>query len=655
MKSGTIHTNKYDIFISYRRSSYDVANLIATRLASAGYSVFFDMEKLRSGKFNEQLYDVIENCKDFVIVLPPNALDRCVSEDDWVRLEVMHAMNTNKNIIPVMLNGFAWPNQMPQGMEELRNYQALTASSVEYFDLAMEKLQKRYLLSKRHLPINRLIKYACIAIMSLLAFVAILFGVFTLLSRDVCKKYATCLTMDASNVHIIAEENHKLEQSWKTFDNMLDYEHNPEHIMYSQEEMLSKIDVVEKNIRETWNVDSVPMEINPYHGFLLSLHGISSEDISQSPALATLYYTDYQNMLNTIRTAVLEPSTINRRLATVLFEVTGHSINEYYLSILCELSEFPEYSRDLYNKLNEEWLYFPIRYYKIDESREYYESRMRTESRLADEALSRYSSFLERADTELLDLQKENDRLEMQMIEGFAQLEARADTLEAVLDAKRNTTDADKEMRHELALREEKVKANEIVVNTLKDELIELDRQYTQVYDQLKEKCTLEEEDDQWYKWDKIRRWGTFLDILVESRQDMKDMNIHTTSSITPEVAYADMNSMLTVYQTYHPESKEYVASAKQFFRELTKEKRQYAGILVFAIKDDAEHPVFKKGDIIIGYDGKPIKDLDEFKVAYKAYENGKVAFLRLADGNFVEHKKQIADTDIVGFLDLTE
>ena len=193
--------------------------------------------------------------------------------------------------------------------------------------------------------------------------------------------------------------------------------------LFSQEEMLSKIDVVEKNIRETWNVDSVPMEINPYHGFLLSLHGISSEDISQSPALATLYYTDYQNMLNTIRTAVLEPSTINRRLATVLFEVTGHSINGYYLSILCELSEFPEYSRDLYNKLNEEWLYFPIRYYKFDESREYYVSRMRTESRLADEALSRYSSFLERADAELLDLQKDNDRLEMQMIEGFAQLE----------------------------------------------------------------------------------------------------------------------------------------------------------------------------------------------------------------------------------------
>ena len=134
----------YDIFISYRRSSYDTANLIATRLKAAGYSVFFDMETLRSGKFNEQLFEVVDNCKDFILILPPNALDRCVNEDDWVRLETLRAMSAKKNIIPVMLNGFAWPTPMPTGMEELSFYQALTASSVEYFDLSMERLQKKF-------------------------------------------------------------------------------------------------------------------------------------------------------------------------------------------------------------------------------------------------------------------------------------------------------------------------------------------------------------------------------------------------------------------------------------------------------------------------------------------------------------------------------
>lgn len=641
---------KYDIFISYRRTSYETANLVATRLKAAGYRVFFDLESMRSGKFNEQLYDVIDNCTDFIVVLPPNALDRCINEDDWVRLEVMHAMNAKKNIVPVMLNGFAWPNPMPQGMEELCNYQALTASSIEYFDMAMDKLQKRYLLSKRHLPIKRLIKYACIAISSLLVLVAILYGVFIVLSRDVCKKYATCLTMDASYVHIIAEENDKLKQSWETFNNTLDYEHRPERIRYYQEEMLSQIDGVEKNIKLTWKADSVPLEIDSYHGFLLSLHGINAEDISLSPALATLYCTDYMNQLNIIRTAVTEPNTLNRRYASVLFEIFEHSINEYYLSTLCELSGFPKYARELYNKMYEEWLHFPIQFYKIDEDREYYESRMKTESKLAHEALSRYSSILEKADAELEDLQNENDRFEKQMIEGFAQLEARADTISEIIQ-----NNASLEMKQELAIREEKVKAKKVTINALKDDLLEVDRQYVEVYEQLKERCTLEEEDDQWYKWGKIRRWGTYLAMLVESRQDMKEMGVYTTSSITPEIAYADMNSMLTVYQTYHPESKEYVASAKQFFRELTKGKREYAGVLVYAIKDDAEHPVFKKGDIITAYEGMPIKDRGEFKVAYKANENGEVTFLRLTDGEFVEHKKQITDTDIVGFLDLTE
>ena len=55
---------KYDIFISYRREAYNTANLIAEKLRNAGYSVFFDIDTLTSGKFNEQLINVISECKD---------------------------------------------------------------------------------------------------------------------------------------------------------------------------------------------------------------------------------------------------------------------------------------------------------------------------------------------------------------------------------------------------------------------------------------------------------------------------------------------------------------------------------------------------------------------------------------------------------------
>jgi len=139
----------YDIFISYRRDGgFETASLIAEKLRNAGYNVFFDLESLRAGKFNEQLFRVIENCEDFVLVLPKDGLDRCVNETDWIRQEVIHAMKHEKNIVPVMLSGFQWTEAMPSGLEDLEKYQSVAAGNHEFFDAAMVRL-KSYLKSKR--------------------------------------------------------------------------------------------------------------------------------------------------------------------------------------------------------------------------------------------------------------------------------------------------------------------------------------------------------------------------------------------------------------------------------------------------------------------------------------------------------------------------
>ena len=115
------------------------------------------------------------------------------------------------------------------------------------------------------------------------------------------------------------------------------------------------------------------------------------------------------------------------------------------------------------------------------------------------------------------------------------------------------------------------------------------------------------------------------------------------------------MNSMLSVYQTYHPESKEYVMAVKHFFKELSKAERKYAGVLVFAFKDDAIHPFFRKGDIVVGYEGKSIKNYDELKSARREKDGGVVEYLRLVDGNFEVLKNDLVESDIVGLLELTE
>ena len=479
---------QYDIFISYRRSSYDTANLIATRLKSAGYSVFFDMEALRSGKFNEQLFGVIDNCKDFLVVLPPNALDRCVNEDDWVRLEVCRAMANKKNIVPVMLNGFTWPNPMPTGMEELCDYQALTATSTEYFDMAMERLQQRYLKSKSHLFLRRWVKFLMAVVISLLTILSIAWGVLFYLSMDVCAKYATCLTKDASAVHIIVEQNEKLQRDWKVFRTAIVREHVPEKIEHLQEDMLAMIGCIENNIVRSWNVDSADLEISDYHSFLLSLHGINAEEIKLSPSFATMYYKDYvANDLEKIRMAVIAPNTINLRAGDMILEVFSHSKNAYYASVLSELSNFPESSLTTFNELNKLWIHFP-KEYLIGGNREYYEDIINSESKKIEILMSEFESVVNEEDARVEDLQRQTDKMEHDINQHYEEMSKRMDS------------------QDELAIRQEKVKAKEVAIKATKAELEELNKQYVQTYEALKKK----------YKTEQPSSENTQMGILLE-------------------------------------------------------------------------------------------------------------------------------------------
>lgn len=130
----------YDIFISYRRDGgYEMARLLYEHLKNVGLNPFFDLEELRSGPFNIKLYTAIEESENFILVLPPNALDRCVNADDWLRLEIEHAMRKGKNIIPLMMQDFTWPSTLAPGLEKLPTYNGVNMSR-DYFNASIEKL-----------------------------------------------------------------------------------------------------------------------------------------------------------------------------------------------------------------------------------------------------------------------------------------------------------------------------------------------------------------------------------------------------------------------------------------------------------------------------------------------------------------------------------
>lgn len=130
----------YDIFISYRREGGDtLAQLIYDRLTARGYRVFLDIESLRSGKFNEKLLSVMEECKDVVAILPPKGLERCSNPEDWVYRELAYAIENRKNIIPIMMKGFSWPEELPEALRELPNFNGILDSK-DYFDAVIDKI-----------------------------------------------------------------------------------------------------------------------------------------------------------------------------------------------------------------------------------------------------------------------------------------------------------------------------------------------------------------------------------------------------------------------------------------------------------------------------------------------------------------------------------
>lgn len=132
---------RYNIFISYRRDGGEATGkIICDKLTGRGYRVFFDVESLRSGDFNTELYSVIDGCDDFLLILSPGALDRCWNDKDWVRLEIEHAVSAGRNIIPIMLRGFTFPEKLPESIDVIR-YKNGLESNYQFFDAFMEKLE----------------------------------------------------------------------------------------------------------------------------------------------------------------------------------------------------------------------------------------------------------------------------------------------------------------------------------------------------------------------------------------------------------------------------------------------------------------------------------------------------------------------------------
>lgn len=137
------------VFVSYRRTNVPWALAIFQNLTQYGYDVFFDFSGLASGDFESVILENIHARAHFVVLLTPSALERCGDPTDWLRREIEAAIDSERNIVPLMLEGFDFgtptiASQLTGKLAVLKQYNALNIPA-DYFLEAMGRLRNRYL------------------------------------------------------------------------------------------------------------------------------------------------------------------------------------------------------------------------------------------------------------------------------------------------------------------------------------------------------------------------------------------------------------------------------------------------------------------------------------------------------------------------------
>jgi len=141
------------VFLSYRRlKAAFLARAVFQHLTSEGYDVFMDVESLDSGEFPSLILRQIEARPHFIVALVPGSLERTVKEGDWLRREIEHAMRCERNIVPLLADGFSFDaekrdlavGKLPPKIEQLGHHNSVSVP-VDYFTEAMDKLTTRFL------------------------------------------------------------------------------------------------------------------------------------------------------------------------------------------------------------------------------------------------------------------------------------------------------------------------------------------------------------------------------------------------------------------------------------------------------------------------------------------------------------------------------
>ena len=108
---------------------------------SKNFRAFIDIEELGSNFYDDQLIKVIQETDNFILLISPGDLENCIKKNDWFRKEISTAIKFDRNIIPILKDGFDWNESLdlPDDIKDLPRHNAINYST-EYFDAMLTKL-----------------------------------------------------------------------------------------------------------------------------------------------------------------------------------------------------------------------------------------------------------------------------------------------------------------------------------------------------------------------------------------------------------------------------------------------------------------------------------------------------------------------------------
>jgi TIR domain len=133
------------IFISYRRDDSAASAIGISQYLEhefGGKNVFIDVDMRAGAKFPQVLEARLAECKVMLVLIGPGWIDardeqghrRLDNPDDWVRLEIAHALKRNITVIPVQINRAALPARtaLPEDIRGLLDRQSTSVTNASF-------------------------------------------------------------------------------------------------------------------------------------------------------------------------------------------------------------------------------------------------------------------------------------------------------------------------------------------------------------------------------------------------------------------------------------------------------------------------------------------------------------------------------------------